>query len=253
MVHSHINLTTCDVHNHLFKYIDRYFEIRFGNVLEDQKVPIRANEKGALQGYLQSFDDKNLKWINRINLIKNELLEKYKKHGTKIPYELQILDSSKIPDLRPENRITLPLKSFYLLGYSDLLENNDALISYDENGYFEKLNLSHDKLKSAISLFALTATLANRVAHASQDEEEIDEAFNYKHKMITFLLTSVYDYNKSSSEKIDCKFAKVPSSSDGHSYPAFTLKLSSPENLGKISLHFGGTLRYFKHAFRLYS
>ncbi len=62
--------------------------------------------------------------------------------------------------------------------------------------------------------------------------------------MIPLLIIAVHDYNIAVDDRqmIDCKFAKGPSSSNGHAYPTITLRLYEPENIGKISLHFGGSL-----------
>lgn len=242
MGYSHFDLCWKDIDEKLMKYIDRYFDIRFGDVSEKEKMPLRGNEKGALQGYLQSFNDKNGKWIERVKFIKNKLIEKYNQRGIKEPRELEGLDVTGVEQLCFVDRIKNPLKALYRLSYFELLHIEEPIASYDEDGNFDRINVSPEMLKSAINLFALTGALANRVAHASAVPEESNEAYADKHQMIAFLLTAVYDYNKSMDEKVECKFAKLPSRSDGHAYPAFTLKLPKPDELGKVSLHFGGSL-----------
>lgn len=239
MGYSHVDLKWKDIVEQLEKYVDRYFELRFGNVSEEERAPLRGNEKGALQGYLQSFADKNGKWIGRLNIIMSKLKESYKEQGFDEPEEMDILKLG-FNDLSVEDRIRLPLKAMYRLSFLGLLKSEENVIVYDEDGNLDRVNLSTEELPMAINLFALTASLANRVAHASSRPEEYCESYEYKHKMIALLLTSVYDYNKDSKDKIDCKFAKLPSSKDGHSHPAFTVKLKKPNDIGKISIHFGG-------------
>ena len=56
--------------------------------------------------------------------------------------------------------------------------------------------------------------------------------------MIAYLITALYDHNKISNQKIECRFAKAPSKKDGHAYPTLTVKLPQ---IGKISLHYGGS------------
>lgn len=240
MEYDHIDLHWRDIDARLMNYIDRYFDIRFGDVPDEEKTPLRSNEKGAIQGYLQSFDDKNGKWLERVNSIREKLIEEYVARGYDMPEELLNFECGS--DIDIATRIKLPLKAMYRLSYYDLLQKNNPIASYDENGNLNKINLNANELKMAINLFSLTGSLANRVAHATASPEEAGEAYVNKHQMIAFLLTSVYDYNKSSDEKIECKFAKQPSRSDGHAYPAFTLKLPKPDELGKVSLHFGGSL-----------
>lgn len=240
MGYSHIDLHWQDIDLKLMGYIDRYFDIRFGNVPDEEKTPLRSNEKGALQGYLQSFDDKNGKWVERVNSIKEKLIEEYVARGYDMPKELLDFECNSNMDI--VSRMKIPLKAMYRLSYYDLLQNDNPIASYDESGNLSQINLNANELKMAINLFALTGSLANRVAHATVSPEEAGEAYVDKHQMIAFLLTSVYDYNKTSDEKIECKFAKQPSKSDGHAYPAFTLKLPNPDELGKVSLHFGGSL-----------
>lgn len=242
MGYSHINLYWQDVDERLMKYIDRYFDIRFGDVSDEEKAPLRSNEKGALQGYLQSFDDKNGKWMERVDFIKNKLIEKYRKRGFEEPEELRNFEVANGEEISLVDRIKHPLKALYRLSYIELLQSEEPVASYDEEGCFDRINVGPEMLKSAINLFALTGALANRVAHASAVLEEANEAYVDKHQMIAFLLTAVYDYNKSVDEKVECKFAKLPSRGDGHAYPAFTLKLPKPDELGKVSLHFGGSL-----------
>ena len=242
MGYSHFNLRWKDIDERLMQYIDRYFDIRFGDVSDEEKAPLRSNEKGALQGYLQSFDDKNGKWIERLNLIKNKLIEKYNQKGIETQEELSKLEQVNDEEISFVNRIKIPLKALYRLSYFELLQTEEPVASYDEEGNLDGINLNPEMLKSAINLFALTGALANRVAHASAVLEESNEAYADKHQMIAFLLTAVYDHNKIMDEKVECKFAKLPSRSDGHAYPAFTLKLPKPDELGKVSLHFGGSL-----------
>lgn len=239
LYYSHINLYWKDIDKKLMEYIDRYFEIRLGHVRDEEKSPLRKNEKGALQGYLQLFDDKNGKWINRISNICNRVLDIYNQKELKPSLEFIKFQQTICPDINIKNRIKIPLKAFYRATYQELLEINEPVIEYDSKGNIEKINIKPKQLKMAINLLALTGTLANRVAHSVSNIEESNDAYDYKHQMMTYLLIAVYNYNKLSEEKIKCKFSKTPSRSDYHSYPTFTIKL---DDIGKVSLHFGGTL-----------
>lgn len=239
MSYSHINLYWKDVDRKLMEYIDRYFEIRLGNVSDEETTPLRRNERGALQGYLQSFDDKNGKWIDRLSNICNRIADIYNQKELQPPLELINLQQTICPSVSIKDRIKIPLKAFYRSTYLELLDVNEQAIRYNSKGSVDKINLEVEQLKMAINLLTLTGTLANRVAHSVSNIEESSEAYDYKHQMMIYLLAAVYDYNKVSEDKIECKFAKRPSRSDGHAYPTFTIKL---DNIGKISFHFGGTI-----------
>lgn len=223
-------------------YVDKYFKIRFGEVSNVEKAPLRSNEKSALQGYMQVFDDKNGKWIDRVSSICEQISRMYINQGIECPLELINFQKTINPLTSVEDRIKVPLKAMYQLTYQELLKIDEPVIKYDEKGNVDRINLNSEQLKMAINLFALTGTMANRVAHSTTNLEEACEEYEYKHKMMTYLLIATYDYNRTSNEKIDCKLAKLPSKSDGHSYPTFTAKLG---DIGKISLHFGGTMRCF--------
>lgn len=246
MGYSHVDLKWKDIEEQLMRYIDRYFELRFDH--NDEQTPLRNNEKGALRGYIQSFDDKNGKWLERIRSIKDNLIKKYTEMDIEVPEELRNLDISHGTQLNIKDRIKIPLKSLYKLAFHDLLYDDEGMVmSYDDEGNFDGINIESKRLNSAISLFALTGVLANRVAHTTLIQEEANDAYEYKHKMLVLLITSIYDYNKTEQDKVVCKFAKQPSNSDGHAYPTMTVRLSKPENFGKISLHFGGSVRNNKH------
>lgn len=244
MKYSHINLYWKDIDEKLMNYIDRYFKIRFNEVSNEEKILLRSNEKGALQGYMQTFDDKNGKWIDRVFSICEEISKMYINQGLECPLELTNFKKTINPLTSIEDRIKVPLKALYKLTYQELLKNDEPIIKYDEDGNIDRINLNPEQLKMAINLFALTGTMANRIAHSIANLEEGSEEYDYKHKMMTYLLIATYDYNRISNEKINCKFGKLPSKSDGHSYPAFTAKL---RDIGKISLHFGGTMRRFRY------
>lgn len=243
-MYSHINIYWKDIDEKLMKYLDRYFEIRFGDIPNEEKAPLRSSEKGALQGYIQTFNDKNGKWMERVSSICNEISKIYINQGLEESLELMNFQKTINPSVSIEDRIKIPLKALYKSTYQELLNNSEPVIVYDEKGNIDRVNLKPEQLKMAINLFALTGTMANRVAHSTANIEEANEEYDYKHQMMTYLLIAVYDYNRISKEKIDCKFAKLPSKSDGHSYPTFTAKLG---NIGKISLHFGGMMRCIRY------
>ena len=105
------------------EYIDRYFEIRLGNVSDEETTPLRRNERGALQGYLQSFDDKNGKWIDRLSNICNRIADIYNQKELQAPLELINLQQTICPSVSIKDRIKIPLKAFYdfpIKGVSEL-------------------------------------------------------------------------------------------------------------------------------------
>ena len=235
MSFSHINTYWKAIDKQLMKYLDRYFEIRFGRGENENSEPIRENERGALIGYIQSFDDKNGKWQERLETIRKELIKQNQNKGIEDISMFQNMDFAKCGIV---DRIKMPLKILYKSKYSELLSAEKSAIEYDDDGNIQKINIEPEKLKSAISLFALTGALANRIAHSTSNIEEVAEAYESKHQMIAYLITAIYDHNKISNKKIECRFAKAPSKKDGHAYPALTVKLPQ---IGKISLHHGGS------------
>ncbi len=236
MSFSHINTYWKDIDKQLMKYLDRYFEIRFGSGENENSEPIRENERGALIGYIQSFDDKNGKWQERLEAIRKELIKQ--NQNKEIGEDISLFQDIDFTKCGIVDRIKMPLKILYKSKYSELLNEQKPAIEYDEDGNIQKINIEPEKLKSAISLFALTGALANRIAHSTSNIEEVAEAYECKHQMIAYLITALYDHNKISNKKIECRFAKAPSKKDGHAYPTLTVKLPQ---IGKISLHYGGS------------
>ena len=235
MPFNYANMYWKDIDKKLMKYLDRYFEIRFESKEKEKNLPIRNNEQGALIGYIQSFDDKNGKWQQRLEIIKKELI---KQNQNKEIEEVNLLQNVDFTQCGIVDRIKIPLKILYKSKYNELLSVEKSAIKYDENGNIQRINVESEKLKSAINLIALTGALANRIAHSTSDIEELAEAYECKHQMIAYLMTALYDYNKISNKKIECRFAKAPSKKDGHAYPTLTVKLLQ---IGKISLHYGGS------------
>lgn len=236
MSFSHVNTYWKDIDKQLMKYIDRYFEIRFESDEKENDAQIRDNERGALIGYIQSFDDKNGKWQERLEIIRKELIKQCK--NKEMNEEIKEIDGTNFKTCGIVDRIKIPLKILYKSKYKELLSVEKSAIEYNDDENIQKIDIEPEKLKSAINLFALTGALANRIAHSTSDKEEAAEAYECKHQMIAYLITALYDYNKISKKKIECRFAKAPSKKDGHAYPTLTVKL---EQIGKISLHYGGS------------
>ena len=113
------------------EYIDRYFEIRLGNVSDEETAPRRRNERGALQGYFQSFDDKNGKWIDRLSNICNRIADIYNQKELQPPLELINLQQTICPSVSIKDRIKIPLKAFYRSTYLELLDVNEQAIKYN--------------------------------------------------------------------------------------------------------------------------
>ena len=151
MSFSHINTYWKDIDKQLMKYLDRYFEIRFGSRENENREQIRENERGALIGYIQSFDDKNGKWQERLETIRKELIKQNK--GIEDISMFQNMDFAKCGIV---DRIKMPRKILYKSKYSELLSVKKSAIEYDDDGNIQKINIEPEKLKSAISLFALT-------------------------------------------------------------------------------------------------
>lgn len=142
MSFSHINTYWKDIDKQLMKYLDRYFEIRFGSGENENTEPIRENERGALIGYIQSFNDKNGKWQERLEAIRKELI---KQNQNKEIEDISMFQNMNFAKCGIVDRIKTPLKILYKSKYSELLDERKPAIEYDEDGNIQKINIEPEK------------------------------------------------------------------------------------------------------------